>query len=154
MAVAVLFIIALSVFLDRITKLWAVNNLLEVGDIPVINNVFHLTYAENTGAAFSILRGKQTFFIIVTVIGLIAILWFYIKKPINHPMLSIALAFIAGGGIGNLIDRIKYGYVVDFLYIKIIRFPIFNLADIFVTTGSILLIWYVLFIYKDNLKSE
>ncbi len=115
--------------------------------IPLIEGVFHITYVKNFGAAFSILQGKQFFLITVTLIALILInIYLVVKLKENHRILSLALSFIIGGGYGNLIDRIRLGYVVDFFDFRV--FPVFNIADICVCTGCGLLILYIFYFEK------
>lgn len=134
---------------DFIVKMWATNVLAEIGSIPVIEGVFNLTYAENTGAAFSMLEGKRWFFIVLTVVmlGLIAYAFFieYLKGVWGRT----TLVFIFAGALGNLIDRIVHGYVVDMFDFCLINFAIFNVADIFITVGGIMAVIYVFFIDKE-----
>ncbi|MDP4153923.1 MAG: signal peptidase II [Bacillota bacterium] len=147
-------IILFAIALDRVVKIWAVSSLAPIGEIPVIKGVFHLYYAENTGAAFSILRGQQKLFIVVTIVGLAVLVWIMFKRKDWHPLLMWAFSCIIGGGIGNLIDRIRLGYVVDYFYIKLINFPVFNIADLFVSAGAVLLFIYLLFIHKEEKSDE
>lgn len=142
-----LMIIAM-VLLDRWSKIWAQEVLMKLETIPLINNVFHLTYVENTGAAFSILRGKVGFLIVFTglvLLGLFVFLVISIKKK-ESKVLLIALAMVIGGAIGNMYDRIFLGYVVDYFDFRLINFAVFNVADVFVVCGSILLGIYLIFI--------
>ncbi|MFZ7133569.1 MAG: signal peptidase II [Eubacteriales bacterium] len=135
------FIVLLVIIMDQLSKLIIVNNVKPLVTIPIIENVFHLTYAENTGAAFSIFSNKLPVLIGVTAI-FILFLFIYqyitIKKG-EHPLISVALSCIIGGALGNLLDRVRLGYVVDFFDFRLIRFAIFNLADTFIVVGSILL---------------
>lgn len=138
-------IIAAIVALDRITKYLVIKN-IEYGEmIPIINNFFFLTYHENKGAAWGILQNMRYLFIITTLI-ISAGLIYYIVKTSNR-FLKISLAFILGGAIGNLIDRVWKGSVADFLdfHIGEFHFPTFNFADTFITIGTILLSYYLLF---------
>ena len=113
--------------------------------IPVIQDIFHITYIHNTGAAFSIMEGRISVLILLPLVMIIgAVIFMLIMRKKGHPVLMTSVALIAGGGIGNLIDRIALGYVVDYLDFRV--FPIFNLADIAVCVGCGLLIVYVLFI--------
>lgn len=116
---------------------------LEMGHtIPIIENVFHLTHIRNYGAAFSILQGKQLFLSTISIIAIVGILIFiWLERKKAHPLILMALTFILGGGLGNLLDRLLLGYVVDFIDFRV--FPIFNMADVFVTCGSVLLIIYL-----------
>ena len=141
MVYAVLIIIAASVAIDQALKTIVVNT-LEIGQsVPLIEGVFHFTYIQNFGAAFSILQNKQAFLIIVTAL-VMAIAAAVMFKNINKlsRLIVLSLAFIIGGGIGNLIDRIRLGYVVDFLDFTLINYPVFNFADCCVVLGSIALV--------------
>jgi len=145
---------ALIIALDQSTKYWVQSSLQGVGDIPVWEGVFHLHYARNTGAAFSFLSGQNVFFCIVAGAAMLGLLIYIIlraKKLQN--VLLLCLGLILGGGIGNLIDRIRFGYVVDFLYFRLINFAIFNVADMALVVGSILLAVYIIFFY-DREKSS
>lgn len=139
------FIIIAVVILDQILKNLTVNSMSLYESIPVIQDVFHITYIHNTGAAFSIMEGKISILILLPMVMIIAALVFMIiMRKKGHTVMMTSVALIAGGGIGNLIDRIAVGYVVDYLDFRV--FPIFNLADIAVCVGCGLLIIYVLFI--------
>jgi len=131
--------------LDWLTKYWIQTSMALNDTIPVIDGIFHITYIHNYGAAFSILEGKQGFLLIVTGIAMAAILGYMviaqIKKKTN-PMELWSLALILSGGIGNFIDRVRFGYVVDFFDFRV--WPIFNVADIAVCCGCGLLVFYVL----------
>lgn len=140
--------------LDRITKLMAIENIKPLGSMTVIDGVLDFTFVENRGAAFGILQGRQWFFVALTCfVG--AVMAYYLvklpKKPKYRP-LRFALTLILAGALGNnLIDRITYGYVVDFLEATFISWPVFNIADIYIVTGTILLVILMLFVYKDEL---
>jgi len=136
------------VALDRWSKIWAQDILMKVDTIPLINNVFHLTYVENRGAAFSILNGKVGFLILFTGLVLVGLCMLLIHSMRNgeSKILLIALAMVIGGAIGNMYDRIVLGYVVDYFDFRLINFAVFNVADVFVVCGSILLGLYLIFI--------
>jgi len=120
--------------------------------IPVIQDVFHITYIHNTGAAFSIMAGQISLLILLPLFMIIAaVVFMFVMRKKGHPMLMTSVALIAGGGVGNLIDRMMLGYVVDYLDFRV--FPIFNLADIAVCVGCGLLILYVLF-FDGKQKDE
>ncbi len=147
-----LVLIVALIILDQASKYLAVNILKDKSDIILIKGIFQLHYLENTGAAFSMLEGKQIFFAILTPI-LVAILFFILYRlPFNKKYLPLQyiIIFIIAGAIGNYIDRILNHYVVDFLYFSLINFPVFNVADIYVTCSVILLILLILFYYKDQ----
>lgn len=143
--------VILLVALDQITKVLAVKYLSD-GPVDVVRGVFQLRYLENRGAAFGILQNRQIFFYIITIAILIAVLWFYTKLPADrkYRILRVLCIFLTAGAIGNLIDRIFLHYVRDFFYFILINFPIFNVADIYVTCSAIVLIISILFIYKDD----
>ncbi|OON97068.1 MAG: signal peptidase II [Epulopiscium sp. Nele67-Bin005] len=140
-------IIAGLIALDQGIKYWAVNNLQLAGQIKIWPDVFHLAYVENRGAAFGIMQNRQTLFIIITLAVLGGILWQWKQIPDNKSgkAMKIALILIVSGAIGNLIDRIILGYVVDMFYFVLIDFPVFNVADICVVCGTILLMPILIF---------
>ncbi len=146
-----LLVTALLVFLDQITKIAAVRYLAD-GPFSVISGVFELRYLENHGAAFGILQNQQWFFYVITVVFLVVIGIVYAKIPMTayYRTLRILCMVLAGGAVGNLIDRVMLHYVRDFLYFSLIDFPIFNVADIYVTCGAIALFLLILFVYKDE----
>ena len=130
--------------IDQLSKNYIANNFMTGQTIPVINRVFHITYHLNDGAAFSLFRGMTVFLTIATAIIIVALLaYVFIKKPQNNLAL-MSFTLIISGALGNLIDRIFRGAVVDFLDFRLINFPVFNIADCFVVVGGILLFLYVL----------
>ncbi len=139
----------LTVILDFITKRIAVMKLKPVRSIPIIDRVFNLTYVENRGAAFGILQNKQWLFIVLSVIILIFLVFIYRNIKRRTLWLKIGVALIFGGAIGNFIDRLFIGYVVDFLDFCLINFPVFNVADIAVCVGAGLILIHYLF-YGDK----
>ena len=145
-------LLILSVVLDRVTKAWAVSTLMGSADIVVWKGVFQLHYLENTGMAFGMFKNQQLFFYIMTVVILGAVVFFFVKTPPvkRYAPILVFLSMIAGGAIGNLIDRASQKYVVDFLYFSLIDFPVFNVADCFITVGCILLMIWFIFVYKDD----
>lgn len=143
--------VILGVALDQYTKYLAVNH-LQNNPISIIEGVFELRYLENRGAAFGMLQNKQTFFLIITIItlSLIGYLYYRLPKTKHFLWLRICLLSITAGAIGNMIDRIRLKYVVDFLYFELIDFPIFNVADIFASVATCGLIVLLLFYYKEE----
>jgi signal peptidase II len=111
--------------------------------IPVIPNIFHLTYIENPGAAFGLLANQRVFFVIITVIILTTIIYFYYKLKGENLILRVALGMVVGGAIGNLIDRLRIGAVTDFLDFRI--WPVFNIADSAIVVGMIYLAYQIIF---------
>lgn len=143
------------VALDRISKIWAVRTLKGAEDIILIRNVFQLHYLENRGMAFGMMQNQQIFFYIITVVILAVAMYFLVKTPAKKrylPLLTVIVLIIAGA-IGNLIDRASQKFVVDFLYFSLIDFPIFNVADCYVTVGCFSVI-IMMFFYKDEELSE
>jgi len=119
--------------LDQWTKYFIQSHLLPGMSIPVIPHVFHITYVLNSGAAFSLLEHQTGLFIGIALVILLAIAWYYPRIAAGPLLLRIAIGLQAGGAIGNLIDRIKTGYVVDFLDFRI--WPVFNVADMAIVVG-------------------
>ncbi len=146
-----LLCVAIGILADQYTKYLASTH-LQNAPIPLIDGVFELQYLENRGASFGMLQNQQWLFLIITVVLLIIITRLYIKLPHTKRILPlrICLVCITAGAIGNMIDRIRLGYVVDFLYFKLINFPIFNVADIFVTVSTFLIAFLILFYYKEE----
>ncbi|MBP3634555.1 MAG: signal peptidase II [Oscillospiraceae bacterium] len=142
---AVLIVIA-----DQITKYLTVANIPLHEIIPVWDGVFHLTYLRNTGMAFSLLEGGRWFFLVLTAAALALMVLAVVKKWIDHPVGLWSLAAIAGGAVGNLIDRVSLGYVIDMIEVEFIRFPVFNVADSFVVCGAIGLVIYTFFFDKPK----
>jgi signal peptidase II len=138
--------------LDQYTKHLAVINLKDQQPIKLISGVLHLQYLENDGAVFGIFGGNAVGLAVVTSIITIGLLYFYIKLPQvkRYNILRILLVLIIAGAIGNLIDRIRLNYVVDFIYFALINFPIFNVADIYVTVSTFVFLILALFYYKDE----
>ncbi|WP_461040201.1 signal peptidase II [Tepidimicrobium xylanilyticum] len=144
----------LIIVLDQITKFAAVKYLKGKSPYVVIENFFQLCYVENTGAAFGILQNKKLFFIVITIFVIITIVLFLIKYSSSVTLLfRFGLIMLLGGAIGNFIDRIRLGYVVDFFSFKLGRnynFPVFNVADIFVVLGTILIMGLILLDRYEN----
>ncbi len=116
----------------------------------LIDGILELLYVENTGAAFNMLADQRWFFIIVTLAVLLFLLALIISgRYRTHALLNISFCLVLAGGIGNLIDRIAYGYVVDYIYLKWIDFPVFNFADCCLVIGAIVMLIFFLFVYED-----
>ncbi len=137
---------------DQLTKWWAVIALKGNDGISIINNVFRLMYLENHGAAFGIMQNKRWLLLIITIVILAALSFLLIKIPHEKKYLPIQWILIAleAGAVGNMIDRIINGYVIDFFYFELIDFPIFNVADCYVVIAAIAAIVLLLFYYKDE----
>ena len=147
-----IFTLAILILIDQVTKSLAANHLKGKAAYPLIPNILEFSYLENTGAAFSSFMGKQGFLITLTVCVMIFLIIKYFQVPEGNRYLPMkaTLILLVSGGIGNLIDRIANGYVVDFIYFVPINFPKFNAADCYVTIGMILLCILCFFHYKDE----
>ena len=153
----VFFLITAGVILlDQITKILALQHLAPVGSLPLWENVLHLTYVENTGAAFGMLKDHRWVFMVISTVALGGMIVYMFLNKTKHPLETTAVAFIVGGGIGNMIDRLTRGFVVDFVDVKCIPHwnYIFNVADIFVCVGCGLFILYVLLFEAKSKKAE
>ena len=145
-----MFILTIFIIIsDQITKLMAISHLKTSPPYIVLDNFFQFHYVENYGAAFGILQNKKLFFVIITLAVIVAITFFLMKN--YHQMnifMRIGLSMLLGGAIGNFIDRLRLGYVVDFISFRLINrydFPVFNIADIFIVAGTGLILILVLF---------
>ena len=123
---------------DQIIKNWAAETLIK-GDITLIKNVLYLKYTENTGVAFSMFSDNRWMLIGVTSLMLVAVLAFFLSGKVNGKLEIFSLSLLLSGGVGNLIDRISLGYVIDYIDFRIINFAIFNFADICICVGAFLL---------------
>ena len=143
---------AILAAVDQYTKYLAAAGLKNRPAFRIIDGVLELTYLQNRGAAWGMLEGRQGFFAVLTVLVLIAIVYVIIRTPFTkkYVPVNIAATLLAAGALGNFIDRCMYGYVRDFIYFRLINFPVFNVADCYVTIGLALFIIMVLFIYKDE----
>ena len=132
-----LIIIAGTIFLDQLTKWLTVINLDFGETFPLIEGVFHFTYVRNTGAAFSIFNepDQRWIFMSISTVAIIALSIYLWKNRRGNKLLCVALSFIVGGGIGNMIDRCLLKYVIDMLDFRLINFAVFNVADSFVCIG-------------------
>lgn len=164
-ALAVFFILIIAA--DQLTKLLVVQHIPANGDVAVIPNILHLTYVRNEGAAFSMLSGMRWLFVVLVAVFFAAIFWCIKKKILGKPFELWCLAAVAGGAVGNVIDRIATGKVVDMIVLKFLYIPmpsfegghlsfamtpfaVFNVADCFITVGVILLAVYILFFSKEK----
>lgn len=143
--------IAVLIFIDQITKYFSTIN-LKRGPFVMVDGVLELLYVENRGAAWGVLSGARIFFIVLTFALLGFMIYAIIRIPFKkHFMLMYsAIILLFAGAFGNLIDRMWLTYVRDFIYFKIIKFPVFNVADICVTIGAILLIAGFIFVYREK----
>lgn len=145
---------AIVIFLaaDQISKAAAVMSLKGREGIPILKDIFELQYVENRGAAFGILQNQQWLFFVITVIAVVLLTFVYSKLPDEkkYRPLRLCYVFLCAGAVGNLADRIFRGYVVDFFYFKPINFPVFNVADIYVTVSMAVLFFLILIYYKED----
>lgn len=144
--------IGLLVALDQITKFIVRTSFALYESHPLIKNVFHLTYIQNTGIAWGMFKNGRTIFLILTILVLLVCACFYAKIPEDKRFtpIRVCLVFLVSGAIGNMIDRIFLRYVVDFFDFRLINFPIFNVADIYVTVSMIVLILLCAFYYHEH----
>lgn len=152
MSILAIFLIAM----DQLTK-YIIVKTMHIGDsISVIGDILEITSHRNYGAAWGMLQNQMTFFYIITIIVLIAIAFFYYKEACYNPIMQLGLTLIFAGAIGNFIDRLFRGNVVDFIDTKIINydFPIFNVADACLTIGVIVLLYEMLFNQKEEKRNE
>lgn len=139
-----LIIAALVVAVDQIIKFFVVSNLKPVGTIKVIDGVFNLTYVENRGVAFGMFKDMRWFFVVITLLFIAAIVFYMFKQRPEGKLFYVLAGLIIGGGVGNLIDRLLYGYVIDYLSLSFFP-PVCNFADYCITGGVIVLAVYILF---------
>ncbi len=137
-------IVLLSVLLDQLIKFWVVSN-IKLHETVFENAILSLTHIRNSGAAWSILEGKMWFFTIVTIIALIILPYLLYKYHRQSKWMTIGLSLIIGGTLGNFIDRIRLGYVVDMFQVEFFNFPIFNFADVSLVVGVACIFIYILF---------
>lgn len=137
--------------LDQWTKVLATAALKGQSPYILINGVLEFYYLENHGAAFSLLQDATGFFLVIAVIAILFIVWLLARMPMERRFLPlrISLVCIAAGALGNLIDRMTLGYVRDFIYFSLIDFPVFNVADIYVTVCVVILMILILFVYQE-----
>lgn len=148
------YIIGIAVLteLDQITKVLAESKLMGKPDFKVIGDAFVFSYLRNEGAAWGMLSGKINLFLIFTGIVVLLVTYVIINLPVTkkYVPLLITCTLLVSGAAGNFIDRVRFGYVRDFIYFKLINFPVFNVADCYVTVSVVLLIILILFVYKED----
>lgn len=149
----IVWITMFLVFIDQATKFVAVHNLKPIHSIEIVSNFFYLTFVENRGAAFGMFEGGKIFFITTAVMAVFMSIYYYNKLPDNklRPIGRVSLILISAGAIGNMIDRIFKGYVVDMLHFIFWGndFAVFNVADVYVCTGTFLLMVTIMFTKED-----
>ncbi len=143
------------IILDQVTKAWVVSSIGLTESIKIIPGILDFVYVKNTGAAFSILAQREYGIIILSAVSIIfcaAVIWYILKKKPTSKLLLLSLSLMVGGAAGNVLDRIARGFVVDFIEVQFINFPVFNVADIAITVGAVLIIIYEIFF--DRTKKE
>lgn len=150
MDLAVLAIVV--VILDQLSKYVVQINMFEGQSIPVLENIFHLTYINNPGAAFGMLPNRITFFIIMSSVVFLGVIWYARTIPKQQRLTRLALGLVLGGAIGNLIDRVRFGAVVDFFDFRV--WPVFNIADIAISVAVVVILWEMLRQEKDKSTVE
>ena len=147
--------VALIVLADQVTKFLTVSNIALWDAVPFIPGLLQLTYVQNTGAAFSSFEGQQWLFAVIFAVFTGLVIWEYKKNTMGFkPFERWCIAAIYGGGLGNMIDRVRMGYVVDMIETTFMEFPVFNVADCFITCGCILLMVHLVLFNKDFWKDE
>lgn len=144
----VLLLTLLVVAIDRWSKYYIESHMWPGMSIAVVDNIFHITYVLNPGAAFGILEYQTGFFVIVAIAMVGAAIWYYPRIPSKYRLLRLGIGLQVGGAIGNVIDRIRYGYVVDFLDFRI--WPVFNVADMAIVIGVSCILITVLYIMRKE----
>ena len=142
----------LLIVLDQFTKYAAETYLKGIGTKPVIPGVFELFYLQNRGAAFGILANRQWVFVMIALAMVAVAIYVYVYLPVTMHFLAmrICTVLIAAGTAGNMIDRLLHRYVIDFLYVSLIDFPVFNVADCYVVVGALLLIVLIFTLYRND----
>ena len=145
-------LVGILVVLDQLTKVLALQYLKPVGSITVFPHVLDLTFVENRGVAFGLFSGQRWFILLVTAVICVGLIWYWKSLPQKkeYKPLRISLLLILGGAISNILDRLFRGYVVDFFDAAFIDFPVFNVADICVVGGVLLLMVLILFFIKEE----
>ena len=154
MTVVLIAIIVGIVGIDQLTKWLAVIYLQGESSFPLWREVLHFTYVENTGMAFGMLKDHRWVFMVFSTVSIIALLVYLFRFRPQSRWMQVPMAMIVGGGIGNMIDRIFLGYVIDFIDFTLIDFAVFNIADSFVCVGAGILIVYLLIDLFREIKLE
>ena len=141
--------------LDQWTKVLVVENIPLYGHMEFIPDFLSFTYVQNTGAAFSSFKGMQWLFLVVFIVFTVGVVWEFIKKKMPFTTFERwCIAAIYAGGLGNMIDRLRLGYVVDMIKTEFMNFPVFNVADSFITCGCILLLVHLFFFNREFWKDD
>ena len=143
-------VIALGIIIDQITKLVAVKELTDCGSVTFIKGLIDFTYVENRGMAWGMFADHRWVFMVFSTVAIVVLTGFLVSGKSPSKLYSTAISLVISGGVGNMIDRVALGYVVDFIEVLFFEFPVFNVADCFVVVGSVLLLVFFLFIYDDK----
>ncbi len=148
-------IAAIVVILDQVSKFFVLKYIPLYGDVPFLPGFLGLTYVQNTGAAFSSFEGMRWLFILIFALFTAALIWEYFRAPMAFTKLErVCIAFVYGGGLGNVIDRVRLGFVVDMIETQFMVFPVFNVADCFIVVGCFGLMLHLIFCNKAFWKEE
>ena len=144
--------VVILILLDQGTKLWALASLNPIHNMTLVEGFMDLTFVENRGVAFGMFSGQRWFILLLTGIIAVGLIWFYVTMPKKKEYfpLRVSLVMVLSGAIGNIIDRLFRGYVVDFFEFTFFEWPVFNVADIYVVVGVILLALMIVFVVKDE----
>ena len=144
--------VAVLILLDQGTKFWALASLKPIHNMTLVEGFMDLTFVENRGVAFGMFSGQRWFILLLTGVIAVGLIWFYVTMPKKKEYfpLRVSLVLVLSGAIGNIIDRLFRGYVVDFFEFTFFEWPVFNVADIYVVVGVILLALMILFVVKDE----
>ena len=144
--------VAVLILLDQGTKFWALASLKPIHNMTLVEGFMDLTFVENRGVAFGMFSGQRWFILLLTGIIAVGLIWFYVTMPKKKEYfpLRVSLVLVLSGAIGNIIDRLFRGYVVDFFEFTFFEWPVFNVADIYVVVGVILLALMIVFVVKDE----
>ena len=144
--------VVILILLDQGTKLWALASLKPIHNMTLVEGFMDLTFVENRGVAFGMFSGQRWFILLLTGIIAVGLIWFYVTMPKKKEYfpLRVSLVMVLSGAIGNIIDRLFRGYVVDFFEFTFFEWPVFNVADIYVVVGVILLALMIVFVVKDE----
>lgn len=144
----ILLVVLFVVFIDQLSKFYIQKHMVLGMSIPVVEDVFHITYVLNPGAAFGLFEHQTLFFLVVAVCLVISAIYFYPRIPKQYHLLRLGTGLLVGGAVGNVIDRIKTGYVVDFFDFRI--WPVFNVADTAIVCGVGCIIFTMIYLYKED----
>ncbi|MBR4935447.1 MAG: signal peptidase II [Anaerotignum sp.] len=144
--------VVVLILLDQGTKFWALARLKPIHNMTLVEGFMDLTFVENRGVAFGMFSGQRWFILLLTGVIAVGLIWFYMTMPKKKEYfpLRVSLVLVLSGAIGNIIDRLFRGYVVDFFEFTFFEWPVFNVADIYVVVGVILLALMILFVVKDE----